>query len=141
MAEQIIASHSILVNIFLTLLLAGFSIPMVTARRPLSFKKASFIYTMIFQAIATMVAFTGLIAMVIGEISLSIGIIMMIVIWAILMFVEIKKYRLIKVAKIENPEIHRVLKSGFLKISVIQSMLIAVMIALMMLKAKGIVGI
>ncbi len=141
MLEEMLATHSILVKIFLGFLVAGLFIPMMTAKKPLGFRKASFIYTMIFQAIATMVAFTGLIAMITGEMPLSIAIIIMIVLWAVMMFLEIKKYKLIKIAKIENPETHKVLKGGFLKISVIQILLVVVMVVLMILKAKGIVAI
>jgi len=141
MLEQMLSTHSILVKIFLGFLVAGLFIPMMTAKKPLGFRKASFIYTMIFQAIATMVAFTGLVAMVTGEMPLSIAIIIMIVLWAAMMFLEIKKYKLIKIAKIENPETHKMLKSGFLKISVVQILLVAVMVVLMVLKAKGIVAI
>jgi len=141
MLEEMLATHSILVKIFLGFLVAGLFIPMMTAKKPLGFRKASFIYTMIFQAIATMVAFTGLIAMVTGEMPLSIAIIIMIVLWAVMMFLEIKKYKLIKIAKIENPEIHKMLKGGFLKISVVQILLVTVMVVLMVLKAKGIVAI
>ncbi len=141
MLEEMLATHSILVKIFLGFLVAGLFIPMMTAKKPLGFRKASFIYTMIFQAIATMVAFTGLIAMITGEMPLSIAIIIMIVLWAVMMFLEIKKYKLIKIAKIENPETHKVLKGGFLKISVIQVLLVVVMVVLMILKAKGIVAI
>ena len=141
MLEEMLATHSILVKIFLGFLVAGLFIPMMTAKKPLGFRKASFIYTMIFQAIATMVAFTGLIAMVTGEMDLSISIIIMIIIWAALMYIEIKKYKLIKVAKIENPENHKLLKGAFLKISTVQILLVAVMVVLMVLKVKGIVGI
>ena len=141
MLEEMLSTHSILVKIFLGFLVAGLFIPMMTAKKPLGFRKASFIYTMIFQAIATMVAFTGLIAMITGEMPLSIAIIIMIVLWAVMMFLEIKKYKLIKIAKIENPETHKVLKGGFLKISVIQVLLVVVMVVLMILKAKGIVAI
>ena len=141
MLEQMLSTHSILVKIFLGFLVAGLFIPMMTAKKPLGFRKASFIYTMIFQAIATMVAFTGLIAMITGEMDLSISIIIMIVIWAALMYIEIKKYKLIKVAKIENPENHKLLKGAFLKISTIQILLVAVMVVLMVLKVKGIIVI
>jgi hypothetical protein len=141
MLEQMLASHSILVKIFLGFLVAGLFIPMMTAKKPLGFRKASFIYTMIFQAIATMIAFSGLIAMVTGEMGLSVSIIIMIVIWAVLMYIEIRKYKLIKVAKIENPETHKVLKSGFLKISAVHIVLVTVMVVLMVFKAKGILAI
>ncbi len=141
MLEEMLATHSILVKIFLGFLVAGLFIPMMTAKKPLGFRKASFIYTMIFQGLATMVAFTGLVAMVTGEMPLSIAIIIMIVLWAVMMFLEIKKYKLIKIAKIENPETHKMLKGGFLKISVVQILLVTVMVVLMVLKSKGIVAI
>jgi len=141
MIEEMIASHSILVKIFLVFLVGGMAIPFVTAKNPLGFRKASFIYTMIFQGIATMVAFTGLVAMVTGETPFSISIIVMIIMWALLMYIEIKKYKLIKFAKLENPDTHKVLKGGFLKISLIQILLVAIMVVLMVLKAKGILAI
>ena len=141
MLEQLFATHSILVKIFLAVLVAGLFIPAMTSKKPLGFRKASFIYTMVFQGIITMVAFTGIIAMVIGEMPMSMGIILMIIIWSILMFIEIKKYKLIKVAKLEKPETHKILKSGFIKISIIQILLVTVMVVLMILKAKGILSI
>ena len=141
MVEQMLITHSILVKVFLAFLVAGLFIPKMTAKNPLGFRKASFIYTMVFQAIATMIAFTGLVAMVTGEIPFSIAIMIMVVIWAAMMFLEIKKYKLIKIAKLENPETHKVLKGGFLKISVVQILLVAVMVVLMILKAKGLVAI
>ena len=141
MLEQMLASHSILVKIFLGFLVAGLFIPMMTAKKPLGLIKASFIYTMIFQAIATMIAFSGLIAMVTGEMGLSVSIIIMIVIWAVLMYIEIRKYKLIKIAKLENPETHKVLKSAFLKISAVHILLVAVMVVLMVFKVKGLLAI
>jgi len=141
MLEQMLASHSILVKIFLGFLVAGLFIPMMTAKKPLGFRKASFIYTMIFQGLATMIAFSGLIAMITGEMGLSASIIIMIVIWAVLMYIEIRKYKLIKVAKIENPETHRVLKGAFLKISAVHIVLVAAMVVLMVFKAKGMIAI
>jgi hypothetical protein len=141
MLEEIIASHSILVKIFLAFLVGGLLIPVVTAKKPLSFRKASFIYTMIFQAIATMVAFTGLVAMVMGEYGFTLSIIMMIVIWGALMYIEIRKYKLVKIAKIENQETHDLLKGAFLQISGLQILLVSIMVLLMVLKAKGIIAV
>ena len=141
MVEQMVASHSILVKIFLGFLVAGMFIPMMTAKKPLGFRKASFIYTLVFQGLATMIAFTGLVAMVTGEYHFSLAIIIMTVIWALLMFIEIKKYKLIKVAKLENPETHKVLKGGFIKISIIQILLISIMVVLMVLKVKGVISL
>ena len=141
MIEQMLATHSILVKIFLGFLVVGLFIPMMTAKKPLGFRKASFIYTMIFQAIATMIAFTGLIAMVMGEFGLTLSTIIMIIIWAALMYIEIKKYKLIKVSKIENPETHKLLKGAFLKISAVHILLVTIMVVLMVLRVKGIIAI
>ena len=141
MIEQMLATHSILVKVFLAFLVAGLFIPKMTAKKPLGFRKASFIYTMVFQGIATMIAFTGLIALVAGELPFSVSVMLMTVIWAAMMFIEIKKYKLIKVAKLENPETHKVLKAGFMKISVLQILLVAIMVVLMVFKAKGLLAI
>ena len=141
MIEEMIASHSILVKVFLGFLVGGLLIPVMTTKNPLGFRKASFIYTMIFQAIATMIAFTGLIAMVMGEFGLTLSTIIMIIIWAALMYIEIKKYKLIKVSKIENPETHKLLKGAFLKISAVHILLVTIMVVLMVLSVKGIIAI
>jgi hypothetical protein len=141
MIEQILLSHSILIKVFLGFLVAGLFIPMLTAKNPLGFKKSSFIFTMVFQGIATAIAFTGIIAMVMGEMPFSAAIIIMIVIWVFLMFLEIKKYKLIKIANVENPDTFKVLKSGFLKVTIVQILLVAAMVVLMVLKVKGLLAI
>ena len=141
MLDEMIVSHSILVKVFLAFLVGGLLIPMMTAKKPLGFRKASFIYTMIFQGLATMIAFSGLVAMVTGEVGFTLSIIIMIVIWAALMYIEIKKYILIKVAKIENPETHKLLKGAFIKISAVQILLVAVMIILKVMEVKGAISL
>ncbi len=141
MLEQMIASHNFLVQVFVVFLIGGLLIPMMTAKKPLGFRKASFIYTMIFQAIATMIAFSGLVAMMTGELGLTLSTIIMIVIWAALMYIEIKKYILIKVANIENPETHKLLKGAFLKISAVQIFLVVIMVVLKVMEAKGAISL
>jgi len=136
-----IASHNFLVQVFVVFLIGGLLIPMMTAKKPLGFRKASFIYTMIFQAIATMIAFSGLVAMMTGELGLTLSTIIMIVIWAALMYIEIKKYKLIKVAKIENPDTHKLLKGAFMKISAVQIFLVVVMVVLKVMEVKGAISL
>ena len=141
MIAEMLAVHSILVKTFLGFLVGGLLIPMMTAKNPLGFKKASFIYTMMFQAIATMIAFTGIVAVFTGDLGWPLSTIIMVVVWAVLMYIEIKKHKLIKVANLQNPETHKLLKGVFLKISLVQILLVAVMVVLMVLKAKGIVAL
>jgi len=141
MVEEIVASHSILVKVFLLFLVAGFFIPKMTAKDPLAFRKASFIYTMVFQALATMVAFTGVLALVMGTYAFSLDIILMVSFWAAMMFIEIRKYKVIKLAPVEAPGKHALLKGLFYKISAVQLSLVAVMVVLMILKAKELIAI
>jgi len=136
---QMLAAHSILVKAFLGFLVGGLFIPLMTSKNPLGFRKASFIYTMIFQAIATMIAFAGLVAVFTGDLSWETTTIIMVAVWAIMMYIEIKKYKAIKVANIQNTDTHKVLKSAFIKISIVQILLVAIMVVLMILKAKGVI--
>lgn len=138
---QILITHSILVKVFLGFLVGGLFIPFMTSKNPLGFRKVSFIYTMIFQAILTMIAFAGLVAVFTGDLAWGMTTIIMVVVWALMMIIEIKKYKLIKVANVQNEETHKVLKSAFIKISIVQILLVTVMVVLMILKAKGIVSI
>jgi len=138
---QMLAAHSILIKVFLAFLVGGLLIPLMTAKNPLGFRKGSFIYTMMFQGIATMVAFAGLVAVFTGDLGWSVTTIIMVAVWAVMMYIEIKKYKAIKLANIVNPETHKVLKSAFVKISIVQILLVVIMTVLMILKAKGTITI
>jgi len=137
---QMLAAHSILVKAFLGFLVAGIFIPLMV-KRPAGFKKASFIYTMIFQAIATMIAFAGIVAVFTGDLGWSVSTIIMVAVWAIMMYIEIKKHKLVKMANLENTDTFKVIKGAFLKISIVQILLVAIMVVLMILKAKGVVAL
>jgi hypothetical protein len=141
MIAEMLVAHSILVKVFLGFLVGGLFIPMLTAKNPSGFRKASFIYTMIFQAIATMIAFAGIVAVFAGDLGWSLSTIIMVVVWAVLMYIEIKKYKLIKLANLQNPDTHKLLKGAFLKISSVQILLVVVMVVLMVLKVKGVVAL
>jgi hypothetical protein len=141
MVEEMLAAHSILVKVFLGFLVGGLAIPAMTAANPLGFKKASFIYTMIFQALATMIAFAGIVAIFTGDLGWSVTTIIMVVVWAALMAIEIKKHKAIKLANLENAQTHQMLKGAFLKISLVQIVLVAGMVVLMVFKAKGMIAL
>ncbi len=140
MLEEMILAHSILVDIFLGFLFCGLVIPFIV-KNPVGFKKASFIYTMAFQALATMVAFAGLVAIYSGHLGWEVTTILMGIIWAIMMFIEIKKYKLIKVSDLTDEHTFKVLKSSFFKISIIQILLVAIIVVMMILKVKGVISL
>jgi hypothetical protein len=133
---QMLTIHSILVKVFLGFLVAGIFIPLMI-KRPAGFKKASFIYTMIFQALATMIAFAGVVAVFTGDLGWQTTTIIMVVVWAVMMYIEIKKHKLVKIANLENIQTFKVIRGAFMKISFVQILLVAVMVVLMILKAKG----
>ncbi len=141
MLETVLVSHSILVQVFLGFLVAGLLIPILTAKNPLGFKKASLIYTFTFQGIATMIAFAGLVAMFMADLPMTVDIYIMVAVWAVMMYIEIKKYKVIKLANTDNPDTHKLLKGAFYKISVVQILLVVIMVVLMVLKAKGVISI
>jgi len=138
---QMINTHGMLVYSFLGFLVVGMFVPLLTANNPAGFKKASFIYTMIFQAIATMVAFSGIVALFTGDLGWPLTTIIMLVVWAVLMMTEIKKYKLIKLSKLDNADTFKVLRSAFLKISLVQILLVVVTIVIMMLKTQGAISL
>lgn len=137
---QMLSAHSMLVDIFLGFLVVGIVTPFVV-KSPAGFKKASFIYTMIFQALATMVAFAGIVAVFTGDLGWPVTTILMMAIWAIMMFIEIKKHKFVKLANLENEVTFKVIKSAFFKISIVQVLLVVLMMAIMIFKAKGIIAI
>ncbi len=138
---QMLAGHSLLVKVFLGFLVLGLIIPFATAKNPLGFRKSSFIYTMIFQAIITMIAFAGIVAVFTGDLGWSVTTIIMVAVWAVMMYIEIKKYKVIKLANLDNPENHKLLKGAFIKISIVQILLVVIMVVLMIFKAKGMINI
>ena len=137
MIDEFLWVHRFLVYLFLAFLVGGLTIP-ILANEPLKFKKASFIYTMSFQGIASMVAFAGLVLLYAGHLSWDIYSIAMILIWSVMIFIEVKKYRLIKYANLAHSETFTLLKNGFNNISILQILILLVMIAVMVLKNSGV---
>ena len=115
--------------------------PMMTGKNPQALKKISMIYTFIFQAIITMIAFAGLVAFIVGEYSMNLAIILMIVVWAVMMYIEIRKHKLVKVANLGNPKTYKLIRGLFIKIGIVQILLVAAMVVLMVLRVKGVISL
>jgi hypothetical protein len=141
MLETMLLTHSILVKAFLGFLVLGLFVPIMTKTKPLGFKKASFIYTMIFQALITMIVFAGIIAMVSGEIPFTISTAIMVGVFALMMAIEIVKHKRIKKSNTEDEETFKTVRGGFLKAGILNIIILVVMVVLMILKAKGVVSI
>ena len=142
MVAQTLLIHALLVKAFLAFILTAIVVvPFFAKQNPLAFKKASFIYTMIYQALLTMIAFSGIVALFLGNLPWGIGTILMVVVWAALMFIEIKKYKLIKTTSIQDEARLKLFKGAFIKIAILQLLLVVMMVVMMILKAKGILAI
>ena len=141
MIETMLLTHSILIKALLAFLVLGLFIPKATSSNPLKFRKASLIYTMIFQAFMTMIAFAGVVALVAGDLPFGISTIIMIVVFAIMMALEIVKFKKIKKANLEDESIFANMRSSFVKTGMINIVILVLIVVLMILKAKGIVAI
>jgi len=139
MINELMFVHKVLVYIFFIFLVAGFAVP-PTINDAFRFKKTSFIYTMIFQAFASMVAFAGLVVLYAGHMSWDMFSVSMVLVWGMMMFIEIKKHRLIKYADLTQEQNFTVIKQGFNKISILQVLIIVAMIGVMSLKNMGLFG-
>ncbi len=88
-----------------------------------------------------MIAFAGIVAVFTGDLGWPTTTIIMVAVWAVMMYIEIKKYKVIKLADLNNPDNHKMLKGAFIKISIVQILLVVVMVVLMIFKAKGMINI
>ncbi|MBD3788955.1 MAG: hypothetical protein IE885_01095 [Campylobacterales bacterium] len=140
MLDEILLSHSLLVKLFLGFLVGGLVMLLIGSKDPLKLKRTSFIYTLIFQGIITMIAFAGLVAMVVGKFGMGLDIILMVLIWGVLMYIEIRRHKLIKFANLQNEETYRMLKVLFVKIITIQIALVTAMVVFKILQAKGVIS-
>ena len=136
MLPEMLLTHSILIYTFIGFLVLGFLVP-ATKKEPLAFKKASFLYTMIFQAIITMIVFSGIVVLVVGDFAFDMNIIIMIAVFAMMMGIEISKYKRIKKADAEDEATFNMLRSGFTKASVLNLIVLVGITVFMIVKSKG----
>ena len=134
MLAEMLLTHSILIYTFIGFLVLGFLIP-VMKKEALAFKKASFLYTMIFQAIITMIVFSGIVVLVVGDFDFGMTIIIMIAVFAVMMGIEISKYKRIKKADLEDEATFTMIRSGFTKASILNLVVLVGITIFMIVKA------
>jgi hypothetical protein len=140
MLEEMLMTHSVLVKAMLGFLVIGLSVPMMK-KEPLGFRKASFIYTMVFQALMTMIAFAGVIALVMGNLDFGVAIILMLVVFVLMMGLEIVKYKRIKKGNLNDEATFKMLRAGFVKTGIVNIVILVALVVLMVLRAKGVVSL
>jgi hypothetical protein len=88
-----------------------------------------------------MIALTGVVAIFAGDLGWSFSTILMVIVWVALMFIEIKKYKLIKVGNVQKESTFQLLRGAFVKISILQILLVVIMVVLKVLEAKGMISL
>lgn len=136
MIEMMLSTHSILNYIFIIFLIVGFVIP-TKAKEPLAFKKASFIYTMVFQAIITMILFSGIVALIVGNFAFDMPIIVMVGAFAVMMAIEISRHKRIKKMNLEEAENLEIAQSGFYKAAVLNLTVVVALTIFMFIRTQG----
>jgi hypothetical protein len=136
MIETMLSTHSILNYIFIVFLIIGFAIPAMV-KEPLGFKKASYIYTMVFQGIITMILFSGIVALIVGEMPFNMPIIVMIGVFAVMMAIEISRHKGIKKLNLEEPENLELSQSGFFKANVLNLIVVLALTFFMYFRTLG----
>jgi len=89
---EMIAYHSILIKAMLGVLLVGMIIPFLTSECSKTIKRMR-IYMFVSHGLITMIAFTGLIALIFAKMDLNLEIIIMIVAFLVMIMVEVLKYK------------------------------------------------
>jgi len=115
MLAEMLLTHRVLIYAFIGFIVLGFLIP-IARKEPLAFKKSSFLYTMVFQAIITMIVFSGIVALVVGNFDFGMRIIIMIAVFAVMMGIEISKYKRIKKSDLTDEATFNMIRSGFTKL-------------------------
>ena len=90
--EEMILYHAVLLKAMLGVLVVGMIIPFLTSECSKTIKRMR-IYMFVSHGLITMIAFTGLIALVFAKMDLSMEIIVMIVAFLAMIMIEVLKYK------------------------------------------------
>lgn len=90
--DEMILYHSVLIKAMLGVLLVGMIIPFLTKECSKTIKRMR-IYMFVSHGLITMIAFTGLIALIFAKMDLTINIILMIVAFLVMIMIEVLKYK------------------------------------------------
>ena len=137
MVEETLFYHSITIKIFLVILVFNLLIPMITQSNRATEIRWTRVSFFLFSGLLSMVAFTGMILMMLLEMSLNLTVIIMIVALVLLVVLEFYRAR----------GLHRlwmVSESGVYlswKFVVLEIVVVAIMVVLMIMEKKGAVSL
>ncbi len=137
MVEETLFYHSITIKIFLVMLVINLFIPAITQSTRAIEIKSTRVSFFLFSGLLAMVAFTGMIAMMLMEMSFNLTIIIMVVALILLTLLEVYRSR-------ELHKLWTVSESGVStswKFVLLEIVVVAIMVALMIMEKKGAVSL
>jgi len=132
---EMVTYHSVLIKAMLGVLVIGMVIPFLTSECSKTIKRMR-IYMFVSHGLITMIAFTGLIALVFAKMDLNLEIIVMIVAFLVMIMVEVLKYK--KILKAGNSEgCTKASRTSAILFTVINIAIIAGLVVYKIMEAKS----
>jgi len=132
---EMITYHSVLIKAMLGVLVIGMVIPFLTTECSKTVKRMR-IYMFVSHGLITMIAFTGLIALVFAKMDLNLEIIVMIVAFLVMIMVEVLKYK--KILKAGNREdCSKISRKSAILFTIINIAIIAGLVVYKIMEAKS----
>ena len=126
--EEMILYHSILIKAMLGLLVIGMIIPFLSSDCAKSIRRAR-IYMFFSHGLLSMIAFSGVIALIFAHMSLTADMMIMIVLFFVMIMVEVVKYKKIQKGVIDKESCNKKVRVnslifGFINIAIIAGMVV-----------------
>jgi hypothetical protein len=127
--EEMVLYHSFLIKMMLGIFLVGMIIPFIGKMCSRTIKRMR-IYMFVSHGMLSMIAFTGLIALVFAKMSLNVSMVFMIIAFFVLIGLEVISYRKMLRTRENKEECQKEMKSiavvyGLIKMAVVMSLVIS----------------
>jgi heme/copper-type cytochrome/quinol oxidase subunit 2 len=126
--EEMVLYHSILIKAMLGLLIVGMIIPFLSSDCAKSIRRAR-IYMFFSHGLLSMIAFSGLTALIFAHMSLTADMMIMIVLFFVMIMVEVVKYKKIQKGVLDKESCNKnarinSLVFGFINVAIIAGMVV-----------------
>jgi hypothetical protein len=135
--EEMILYHSFLIKAMLGLLVIGIIIPFLSSDCAKSIRRAR-IYMFFSHGLLSMIAFSGIIALIFAHMSLTADMMIMIVLFFVMIMVEVFKYKKILKGVVDKESCNKKARIYSLVFSLINMAIIAVMVVYMVAQKNAV---
>jgi hypothetical protein len=135
--DEMVLYHSILIKVMLGLLVIGIIIPFLSSDCAKSIRRAR-IYMFFSHGLLSMIAFSGLIALIFAHISLTRDMMVMIVLFFVMIMVEVMKYKKIQRGVLDKENCNRKARVTSVIFGLINIAIIAGMVVYMVMQKNAV---